>query len=52
MEEVIEEFANIFCLSIRMLQEEIEENKESINTFDDVDILVDKWNKLYDKYFE
>lgn len=35
-----------------MNKEEIEKNKESINTFDDVDILVDKWNKLYDKYFE
>ena len=52
MIEVIEEFADLFCLSLTMLQEEIEENKENINTFDDVDILVNKWNELYDKYFE
>lgn len=52
MEEVIEKFGEIFCKSLRMLQEEIEENKENLNTFDDVDELVNEWNNLYDKYFE
>lgn len=51
MEEVIEKFGEIFCKSLRMLQEEIEENKENLNTFDDVDELVNEWNNLYDKYF-
>lgn len=51
MEEVIEKFGEIFYKSLRMLQEEIEENKENLNTFDDVDELVNEWNNLYDKYF-
>lgn len=51
MEEVIEKFAEVFCESLHMLQEEIEENKENLNTFDDVDELVNEWNNLYDKYF-
>lgn len=51
MEEVIEKFAEVFCKSLRMLQEEIEENKENLNSFDDVDELVNEWNNLYDKYF-
>lgn len=52
MEEVIEKFAEVFCKSLHMLVEEIEENKENLNTFDDVDELVNEWNNLYDKYFE
>ena len=52
MEEVIEQFAEIFCKSLRMLSEEIEENKENLNNFNDVDELVDEWNSLYEKYFE
>lgn len=51
MEEVIEQFADIFCTSLRMLQKEIEINQECNNTFYDVDILVAKWNELYDEYF-
>ena len=48
MEEVIEKF----CKGLRMLQEEIEENKENLNSFNDVDELVNEWNNLYDRYFE
>lgn len=33
MEDMIEEFAEIFCKSLRMLQEEIEENKEILHNF-------------------
>lgn len=51
MEEVIEKFGEVFCESLLMLQEEIEENKENLNTFDDVDELVKEWNNLHDKYF-
>lgn len=51
MEEVIEKFGEVFCKSLHMLAEEIEENKENLNTFDDVDELVNEWNNLYDKYF-
>lgn len=51
MEEVIEQFADIFCTSLRMLQKEIEINNECNNTLYDIDILVEKWNNLYDKYF-
>lgn len=52
MEEVIEQFAEIFCKSLRMLQEEIEENEENLNNLNNVDELVDEWNSLYEKYFE
>lgn len=52
LEDIIEEFAEIFCKSLRMLQEEIEENKENINTFNKVDELVSEWNNLYDKYID
>ena len=52
MEEVIEEFGEIFYKSLRMLQEEIEENKENLNSFNDVDEIVEEWNNLYEKYFE
>lgn len=52
MEEVIEKFGEIFCKSLNMLREEIEENKENINSFYDVDELAEEWNKLYDRYFE
>lgn len=51
MEEVIEQFGDIFCTSLRMLQKEIEINNECNNTLYDIDILVEKWNNLYDKYF-
>ena len=33
MEDMIEEVAEIFCKSLRMLQEEIEENKEILHNF-------------------
>ena len=51
MEEVIEKFTEIFCTSLRMLQEEIEENHENLHNFNQVDELVEKWNNLYDEYF-
>lgn len=51
MEEVIEKFAEIFYTSLRMLQEEIEENHENLHNFNQVDELVEKWNNLYDEYF-
>ena len=52
MEEVIEEFGNIFAKTLRMLQVEIEENHESIHRLEDIKGLVEEWNNLYDKYFE
>ena len=52
MEKKKKKFAEVFCKSLHMLVEEIEENKENLNSFDDVDELVNEWNNLYDKYFE
>lgn len=50
MEDMIEEFAEIFCKSLWMLQEEIEENKEILHNFNNVEELVEEWNDLHDKY--
>lgn len=52
MENLIEELAEVLCKSLRMLQEEIEENRENLNTFEDVNNLVEDWNKIVDKYLE
>lgn len=49
--EIIEQFANIFVDSLRMLQEEIEENHENLHTLNQVENLVDRWNNLYDDLF-
>ena len=49
-EDIINEFAGIFCKCLRMLQEEVEENKENVNTFNDINNLIKEWNNLYDKY--
>lgn len=52
MEEVIEDFAKVFSKALQMLLEEIEENKESNYSFNDVDILANIWNELCDKYLD
>lgn len=49
--ETLELFANIFTDSLRMLQEEIEENHENLHTLNQVENLVDRWNNLYDDLF-
>lgn len=36
IEEILEQFANIFTDSLRMLQEEIEENKDLKNQLNDI----------------
>lgn len=52
MEDTIKEFAEVFCKSLRMLQEEIEENKEILHNFYNIDELVKEWNNLCDKYLD
>lgn len=49
--EILELFANIFTDSLKMLQEEIEENHENLHTLNQVENLVDRWNNLYDDLF-
>lgn len=52
IEEIIEELSNVFKISLNMLQEEIEENRENYNTFEDVNNLIEDWNEIVDKYLE
>lgn len=52
LEDIIEDYAKVFSKSLQMLIEEIEENKESNYTFNDVDVLANIWNNLCDKYLD
>lgn len=49
---VLDEFASIFSQTLRILQEEIKENKENLHNFETVDNLITKWNDLVDFYEE
>lgn len=49
---ILDEFASIFSQTLRILQEEIEENKENLHNFETVDNLITKWNDLVDYYKE
>lgn len=52
LEDIIEDYAKVFSKALQMLLEEIEENKESNYTFNDVDVLANIWNNLCDKYLD
>lgn len=52
MEEMIEEFANIFAKSLIMLKNEVEINRENNIRLYQVEELAEEWNNLYEKYFE
>ena len=52
LEDIIEDFAKVFSKALQMLIEEIEENKESNYSFNDVDVLANIWNDLCDIYLK
>lgn len=52
LEDIIEDYAKVFSKALQMLLEEIEENKESNYTFNDVDVLANIWNDLCDIYLD
>ena len=52
LEDIIVDFAKVFSKALQMLLEEIEENKESNYTFNDIDVLANNWNNLCDKYLD
>ena len=50
MINVIDRLADVFKNALNMLQDEIEENKESCHTENDIECLVDDWNVIVDGY--
>lgn len=52
LEDIIEDYTKVFSKALQMLIKEIKENKESNYTFNDVDVLVNIWDNLCDKYLD
>ncbi len=52
LEDIIEDYTKVFSKALQMLIEEIEENRESNYSFNDVDVLANIWNDLCDKYLD
>ena len=50
MENIIDSLAEVFVHALRMLQDEVAENKESLHTCNEIESLTDDWNTIVDGY--